>query len=84
MLQTFQTHEAPGYISAKITILATNGSAIFVTILLRVVYGRRNRKTEKARAEQLAAVARGDTAVESLIDDEDLTDRKNPAFRYVY
>ncbi|KAK8028500.1 hypothetical protein PG991_005556 [Apiospora marii] len=82
--QTFQSREAPGYISAKITILATNGAAIFVTILLRIIYGRRNRQTEKAREEQLAAVARGDTAVESLIDDEDLTDRKNPAFRYVY
>ncbi|KAK7958678.1 major facilitator superfamily domain-containing protein [Apiospora saccharicola] len=83
-LQTFQSREAPGYISAKITILATNGSAIGVTILLRILYGRRNRQTEKAREEQLVAVARGDTAVESLIDDEDLTDRKNPAFRYVY
>ncbi|KAK8011028.1 major facilitator superfamily domain-containing protein [Apiospora arundinis] len=82
--QTFQSHEAPGYISAKITLLATNGAAIFVTLLLRILYGRRNRKTEKARNEQLAAVARGETAVESLIDDEDLTDRKNPAFRYVY
>ncbi|KAK7956539.1 uncharacterized protein PG986_005761 [Apiospora aurea] len=82
--QTFQAREAPGYISAKITIFATNSAAIFATILLRVVYGRRNRRTEKAREAQLAAVARGETAVEALVDDEDLTDRKNPAFRYVY
>ncbi|KAK8080208.1 hypothetical protein PG997_008026 [Apiospora hydei] len=82
--QTFQAREVPGYISAKITIFATNGAAIFATILLRIIYGRRNRQTEKAREAQLAAVARGETAVEALIDDEDLTDRKNPAFRYVY
>ncbi|KAK8051643.1 hypothetical protein PG993_003028 [Apiospora rasikravindrae] len=56
--QTFQAREAPGYISAKITIFATNGAAIFVTILLRIIYGRRNRQTANAREAQLAAVAR--------------------------
>ncbi|KLU91081.1 hypothetical protein MAPG_09604 [Magnaporthiopsis poae ATCC 64411] len=82
--QTFRSDEAPGYISAKITILASDAAAVVAVVLLRLLYGRRNRRTRAAREAQLASVASGETAVASLIEDEDLTDLKNPAFRYVY
>lgn len=82
--QTFQSRETPGYISAKITILAADGAAVVAVVLLRLLYGRRNRRNRAAREAQLASVARGETTVASLIEDEDLTDLSNPAFRYVY
>lgn len=68
--QTFRANEAPGYIGAKITIFGVNGGCILITILLRLLYGYRNKKNS------------GRTAVEGV--DDDLTDMSNPAFRYVY
>lgn len=82
--QTFRSHEAPGYISAKITIFATNVAAIAAAIALRLVYGYRNRRTARERELQLEALARGEIPVQELVDEEDLSDLKNPAFRYVY
>jgi hypothetical protein len=70
--QTFRTKEAPGYISAKITIFGVNGGCILVTILLRLLYGYRNKKNAKC------------AVVEGMDGDEDLTDMSNPAFKYVY
>ncbi|KAL5344045.1 MFS general substrate transporter [Aspergillus crustosus] len=40
--QTFQAEDAPGYIPAKITIVAVNASAIVVATTLRILYGMRN------------------------------------------
>ncbi|KAF2703772.1 MFS general substrate transporter [Pleomassaria siparia CBS 279.74] len=73
--QTFRTTEAPGYISAKITIFGVNGGCIAITTLLRLLYGYRNAKNAKNAG-----------VVEGLggIDDEDLTDMTNPTFKYVY
>lgn len=82
--QTFRSHEAPGYISAKITIFATNVAAIAAAVLLRLLYGYRNRRTARQREAQLEALARGEIPVQELVDEEDLSDLKNPAFRYVY
>ncbi|PYH29651.1 MFS general substrate transporter [Aspergillus neoniger CBS 115656] len=50
--QTFQSRDAPGYIPAKITIVAVNAGAIIISTMLRVVYGRRN-----ARANRLGRAA---------------------------
>ncbi|RAH50413.1 MFS general substrate transporter [Aspergillus brunneoviolaceus CBS 621.78] len=50
--QTFQARDAPGYIPAKITIVAVNAGAIVISTTLRGVYGRRN-----ARAERLGQAA---------------------------
>lgn len=71
--QTFQAKEAPGYISAKITILAVNAAAMIVAGLLRLLYGWRNSRQDKA----------GDSGHDS-VDSGDLTDLTNPKFRYVY
>jgi MFS family permease len=70
--QTFRTKEAPGYISAKITIFGVNGGCILVTIMLRLLYGYRNKKNAKC------------AVVEGMDGDEDMTDMSNPAFKYVY
>ncbi|KAI2901854.1 hypothetical protein CBS11852_2420 [Aspergillus niger] len=74
--QTFQSRDAPGYIPAKITIVAVNAGAIIISTTLRVVYGRRN-----ARANRLgqAAGSRMEERLRSEEDDEGVVD-----FRYVY
>ncbi|KAL3474259.1 major facilitator superfamily domain-containing protein [Aspergillus californicus] len=51
--QTFQAKDAPGYIPAKITIVAVNAGAIIVATSLRIVYGARN-----ARAARTGGPAR--------------------------
>ncbi|KAL4800877.1 major facilitator superfamily domain-containing protein [Aspergillus venezuelensis] len=51
--QTFQAKDAPGYIPAKITLVAVNSAAIVVSTALRVLYGRRN-----ARADRVGGAAR--------------------------
>ncbi|GKZ58781.1 hypothetical protein AnigIFM49718_004617 [Aspergillus niger] len=73
--QTFQSRDAPGYIPAKITIVAVNAGAIIISTTLRVVYGRRN-----ARANRLgqAAGSRMEERLRSEEDDEGVVD-----FRYV-
>lgn len=81
--QTFRGHEAPGYISAKITLFAVTSAAIIMAILLRVLYGYRNRKRVHNRTMQLEAVGRGETTLKQ-IEEEDLTDTTNPAFLYIY
>ncbi|OOF91769.1 hypothetical protein ASPCADRAFT_399674 [Aspergillus carbonarius ITEM 5010] len=47
--QTFQARDAPGYIPAKITIVAVNAGAIGVATTLRVVYGWRNARQVDGR-----------------------------------
>ncbi|KAF1990821.1 putative allantoate permease [Aulographum hederae CBS 113979] len=70
--QTFQAHEAPRYISAKITILGVIGGDILLAILLRLLYGWRNAQNAKKGLDV------------SDNEDEDITDLKNPGFKYVY
>lgn len=82
--QTFRSHEAPGYISAKITIFIANVTAIVAATLLYLLYVYRNRKTLPHREAQLEAIARREIPFQDLLDEEDLTDLKNPAFRYLY
>ncbi|KAI1338675.1 MFS general substrate transporter [Xylariaceae sp. FL0016] len=83
--QTFLSWEAPGYISAKITIFAVNGGAMVFAILLRLLYGWRNRQRVKAREAELDAVRSGRLTIQALEErEEEETDGHNRAFVYVY
>ncbi|KAI0868974.1 putative allantoate permease [Hypoxylon argillaceum] len=83
--QTFLSWEAPGYISAKITIFAVNGAAIVVAVMLRLLYGWRNRQRIKERHAELDALSSGRIDIRALekLEGED-TDIQNKAFVYVY
>jgi MFS family permease len=79
--QTFRKEDAPQYLPARITVFGVCGGAMLVTVLLRLLYGWRNKKTAAARAAELEAMDRGETDPRC---EEDMTDRTNPAFCYVY
>ncbi|KAJ8113680.1 hypothetical protein ONZ43_g5101 [Nemania bipapillata] len=83
--QTFLSWEAPGYISAKITIFAVNGAVIIVAIMLRLLYGWRNRRRINERQAELDALSSGRIDIRALekLEGED-TDMRNKAFVYVY
>lgn len=85
--QTFQSRDAPDYIPAKITIFAVAGGAMVVSVLLRVFYGFRNRRSVRERRAQLAELLETEGVTHQLREDEsavDQTDRTNKAFVYVY
>ena len=82
--QTFQSRDAPNYIPAKITIFAVAGGAMVVSVLLRLLYGFRNRKSVKVRQAQLAELEAEGTANLREEGDANQTDRTNKAFVYVY
>lgn len=81
--QTFQVKDAPGYLPAKITILAVDGAAIVVVIGLRLLYGIRNRRTSTNRAAMASETAPDQSSLDESTD-LDQTDRENPIFKYVY
>lgn len=76
--QTFQAKDAPQYIPAKITVLATQAAAVVVTVVLFAYY-----KFANARKEKQEANASTEISVEKSQWDN-LTDKENPKFRYVY
>ncbi|KAI3324524.1 MFS general substrate transporter [Xylariaceae sp. AK1471] len=83
--QTFLSREAPGYISAKITIFAVNSAAIVGAIILRLLYGWRNRQRVKERHAELDAMVSGLIDIQALEQLEGKeTDMRNKAFVYVY
>lgn len=77
--QTFQAQDAPQYIPAKITIFAVAGGAMVVSILLRLLYGVRNRTNQVNRDAELS-----ENSDYSMAAQPDQTDRQNPAFIYRY
>ncbi|RMD41313.1 hypothetical protein DV735_g3824, partial [Chaetothyriales sp. CBS 134920] len=78
--QTFQAKDAPQYIPAKITVLATQAAGALVAILLFLYYRWANARKEARRA-QLGS----DAALSKEKSQWDnLTDGENPDFRYVY
>ncbi len=81
--QTFREQEAPQYLSAKIVLFALDGGIIVLSMLLRPLYGHRNRGTEESRRREIEALESGNVAPKDL-EMEDQTDRTNPAFQYVY
>ncbi|RMZ82867.1 hypothetical protein DV737_g1891, partial [Chaetothyriales sp. CBS 132003] len=51
--QTFQSQDAPDYIPAKITIFGVAGGALIISLLLRILYGFRNKRNVQFRRAQL-------------------------------
>lgn len=81
--QTFRAQEAPGYISAKITVFATVGASFVVSALLALLYAYRNRQRIQNRKMQLEAIGRGEKTIRE-VEEEDMTDLTNDAFLYKY
>ena len=73
--QTFQARDAPQYIPAKITVLATQAGAALVAFVLFLYYVWANRR--KSRRPEIK-----DQSQQELW--EDRTDKQNVSFRYVY
>jgi hypothetical protein len=46
--QTYRAKDAPGYLPAKITVLAVVAAAMALVVALRALYGFRNRSGSKA------------------------------------
>lgn len=76
--QTFQARDAPQYIPAKITIMATVCSGAIVSVVLMVYY-----RWENARRDRKYGVNGESNEAEVGENWEDMTDRENTTFRYV-
>ena len=79
--QTFQATQAPGYLSGKISIVATLSALCFVIVGLRLYNDYLNKKNKKALAET------GEAEQEELREKmafADQTDRKNMFFVYTH
>ncbi|KAJ6780202.1 hypothetical protein PWT90_04462 [Aphanocladium album] len=81
--QTFRPKDAPLYIPAKIVVFVVTGVGIITAILLRILYGVRNRRNAASRRAALAAIARGDVCASEVLNEEE-TDLKNDKFVYMY
>lgn len=79
--QTFQAKQAPGYISGKISIIATLSALCIVVVGLRLYNDWLNRKNERALAEM--SEAEKDELREKMTF-ADQTDRKNVFFKYTH
>jgi hypothetical protein len=78
--QTFQMHDAPQYLPAKITIFVVEVVGAVVTILTMLLYLYRNKSSAAYRAEKKAEVGTDEIVAFS---DPDQSDRSNKAYRYV-
>lgn len=87
--QTFQARDAPRYIPAKITVLATQAAAAGVGAMLFWYYVWANKRKDKAMPSGVAVAvenlneARHSEETEQRLW-EDRTDKENEMFRYVY
>ena len=79
--QTFQNSEAPGYISGKVSIVATLGVLCFVVVGLRVWNDVLNRRKERV-LEGMGEREREERREKSAF--ADLTDGENVFFRYTH
>ena len=87
--QTFQARDAPGYVPAKITVLATQAAAAGVAAVLFGYYVWANRRKDEAIHSDVAgAVGSQNGAINYEGTEaglwEDRTDKENEMFRYVY
>ncbi|MCJ1474920.1 hypothetical protein MMC13_003580 [Lambiella insularis] len=79
--QTFQQVQAPGYISGKISIVATLSALCFVVVALRLYNDYLNRQNQKT----LAGMSEEEKAeLKEKMAFADQTDRKNPFFVYTH
>ena len=79
--QTFQQKQAPGYISGKISIVATLSALCFVVAAMRLYNDHLNKKNERILAEM------GEEEKDELREKmafADQTDRKNVFFKYTH
>lgn len=79
--QTFQAKDAPDYIPAKTTVLATQAAAALLSFLLFLYYVWAN-KRKGAPPVTAESSAVGVETEEHMWEDQ--TDKQNPTFRYVY
>jgi ACS family allantoate permease-like MFS transporter len=79
--QTFQQKQAPGYISGKISIIATLGALCFMIMVLRWYNDRLNKKNEKLLAG-MGEEEKGELSEKMAFADQ--TDRRNPFFKYTH
>lgn len=79
--QTFQARDAPQYIPAKITIMATVCSGAVVSVVLMLYYRWENARRD--RKYGVGGVNGGMNEAEVRENWEDMTDRENTTFRYV-
>ncbi|KAL9634909.1 MAG: hypothetical protein Q9204_002818 [Flavoplaca sp. TL-2023a] len=79
--QTFQAKDAPDFIPAKITVLATQSAAALMTVVLFFYYVWANKRKGATPAveDNLGMPGRDEERMW-----EDRTDKQNPTFRYVY
>ena len=73
--QTFQARDAPDYIPAKITLLATQGGCALAALSLYLYYRWVNHRRDMASS----SLSANNVGVSG-----NLTDKQNPNFRYVY
>lgn len=73
--QTFQAHDAPQYIPAKITVLVAAVLTAATAIVLRLLLGYRNKTRKESPVET-------GEEVEAMLSD--MTDGENKSFRYIY
>ena len=79
--QTFQAKQAPGYISGKISIIATLGILCFVILILRWYNDMLNKKNRKV-LEGMSEEEKLDLREKMAFADQ--TDRKNVFFVYTH
>ncbi|KAL8858714.1 MAG: hypothetical protein Q9178_004802 [Gyalolechia marmorata] len=79
--QTFQAKDAPEFIPAKITVLATQAAAALIAVVLFFYYVWANKR--KGGTSTAADIV-GLPSAEAERVWEDRTDKQNPTFRYVY
>ncbi|KAL8968541.1 MAG: hypothetical protein Q9183_002416 [Haloplaca sp. 2 TL-2023] len=79
--QTFQARDAPDYIPAKITVLATQSAAALIAFVLFLYYVWSNKSKKSASSIEGSVGAEGGRDEQLW---EDRTDKQNPTFRYVY
>ncbi|KAJ7281916.1 MFS general substrate transporter [Mycena rebaudengoi] len=73
----FKGSEAPGYITGIVGCMCSRILEMFVIVALRIVFARANKRRDRAVAE---GTVQYDDRVTAL---QDISDWKNPAFRYV-
>lgn len=79
--QTFQAKQAPGYISGKISIIATLGALCFVILVLRWYNDMLNKKNRRA----LEGMSEGEKEeLKEKMAFADQTDRRNVFFVYTH
>ena len=79
--QVFRTSDAPRYYNGTIVCSASFGVQVLVIILWRLWYMRENRRRDREAAA--SGVSKEEQLrLGSVLGEQDVTDRKNPHFRY--